>query len=428
MQNRNRSILLVMMLTTVVAGTALAGGGSEASDRGGAPLVEVWGWRTQDAPVWEQVEAALQAQGENIAINYRAFPPTEYDAKLLVSLQGEAGPDIMYTRRLPGARTQALIDGAYMVPLDDRVDFGNFTQATLNFIRTNGTTWGVPFANQIIGIFYNARIYDAYGFEEPRTWDELVEIAATLQADGITPFFIPGKEAWALAMQHAMVGVSIPGVDWIERLLVGATNFLDPELVDLNTRLNDLKRYYQADFIANSTAEQDAAFALEEAAMVFYGIWGTTNWTELNPDFAFGYYPIPSADPSDPARAYVYMDGSYALNATSDVPEAALQVLQFSATPAFGAIFSATTGEMTAVANVSMPTDRPVLVEAYELSTAIAAEHIYWVGSPISAGTPSPYDILREGMQAMYLDQITPQELAQRLQEGVSTWYEPLQE
>ncbi len=428
MHNPNRFFVSLLALLTVIAGVAMAGGGQEDATGGDeAPLVEIWGWRTQDAPVWEQVEAELQAHGENIEINYRAFPPTEYDSKLLVSLQGESGPDIMYTRRLPGARTQALIDGEYMIPLDGQVDFGNFTQATLNFIQSNGNTWGVPFANQIIGIFYNTSIFDEYGFEEPETWDELVEIAETLQADGVTPFFIPGKEAWALAMQHAMVGVSIPGVDWIQRLLVGDTNFLDQELVDLNTRLNDLKQYYQANFIANSTAEQDAAFALEEAAMVFYGIWGTTNWTELNPDFEFGYFPIPTVDDSDPARAYVYMDGSYALNSISDVPEAALTVLQFSATPEFGEIFSAATGEMTAVANVSMPADRPILVEAYGLSTTIAAEYIYWVGSPMGAGTPSPYDILREGMQAMYLDEITPLELAQRLQEGVSTWYAPLQ-
>jgi len=68
--------------------------------------VSIWGWRAQDVDVWKGVEAALKAKGDQITIKYEVFPPTEYDSKLLVSLQGGVGPDIMYTRRLPGARTR----------------------------------------------------------------------------------------------------------------------------------------------------------------------------------------------------------------------------------------------------------------------------------------------------------------------------------
>jgi len=420
------AILLVLSLAMMMP--AFAGGDQEAGTGAEAPAtVEIWTWRNQDEDVWAEVESILQAQGENIAIDYRSFVATEYDSKLLASLQGEVGPDIMYTRRLPGARTQGMIDNGYIVPLDDSIDFSNFTDATLNFIRSGGQTWGIPFANQIVGIFYNTRIFDEYGFDEPDTWDDLVAIAEELQANDITPFAIPGRAAWVLAMQHAMAGVSIPGEEWIGRLIEGEVKFNDPAIIDLNTKLNDLSQYYQKDFMANSAEEQDALFAFEEAAMVFYGIWATTSWGELNPDLEFGYFPVPPASTDVPARAYVYMDGSFALNSRSDVSEAAMKVLEFAATPEYGEIFARITGEMTAVANVTMPADRPILVEAYELSTSIASENIYWVGSPFQKGSPTPYDILQEGMQAMYIGDITPEELADRLQEGVSQWYEPLQ-
>ncbi len=417
---------VLLGIVAALAAAAWAGGGAEqGAAQAPAQTVSVWGWRAQDADVWKAAEAALKAKGVNVAIKYEVFPPTEYDSKLLVSLQGGVGPDIMYTRRLPGARTQALLDNGYLVPLDGKVDLAAFTDVSLSFIRSGGKTWGVPFANQIVGIFYNTEIFAKYGLKEPATWAELVQNAETLQKNGVTPFFVTAKEAWTLAMQNAMVGVSYPGDAWIGKLAAGKAKFTDPEFVGMLKDLNALKKYYQKDFSANTSAEQDVTFGMGQAAMVFYGIWGTSNWLKTNPDLKFGYFPIPPKDASVPAKAYTYMDGAYAINAASKAQDAAAKVLGYAASKEYGAAFSKITGEMTAVKGVAMPADRPVLVECYELMNTIASANRYWVGSPFDAGTPSAYNILQENMQAMYLDAITPEDLAKKLQDGLSTWFPP---
>jgi raffinose/stachyose/melibiose transport system substrate-binding protein len=385
--------------------------------------VTIWGWRAQDVDVWKSVETALKAKGEQITIKYEVFPPTEYDSKLLVSLQGGVGPDLMYTRRLPGARTQALIDNSYLVPLDSSVDLSNFDNVSLSFIRSNNKTWGVPFANQIVGIFYNKAMFDKYKLKEPQTWDELVQVAETLQKNGITPFFVSGKEAWTLAMQNAMVGVSYPGDAWIGKLAEGKAKFTDPEYVNMLKDLNALKKYYQKDFMANTTAEQDVAFAMEQVAMVFYGVWGNTNWLKTNPDLKFDYFPVPPKDKNLPAKAYIYMDGAYGLSSASKNKDAAIKVLNYAGTKAYGELFSSTTGEITAIKGVTMPASKPILVKCYNKMVTIASTNRYWVGSPFDAGMPSVYNILQENMQKMYLDQMTPEELAKKLQDGISTWY-----
>jgi raffinose/stachyose/melibiose transport system substrate-binding protein len=418
-----KKILLISTALLLIVGVCGFTGGKQGPAAEEMVTLQLWGWRPQDEPVWAEAQQVLQERGENIAIEYESFVATEYDAKVLVSLQGGTGPDIYLTRRLPGERTQPLLDNGYLVPLDDKIDFSNFTEATLNFIRAEGTTWGVPFANQIVGIFYNKDIYDKYGFEEPATWDELLAICKKLKGDGVTPFMIPGNAAWALAMQHAMVGVSIPGEEWIGKLIKGETNFLDPKFIDINKRLNDLKIYYQKDFVANSTAEMDAGFAMGQAAMVFYGIWAGTNWKTLNPNFNYGYFPVPPASRSIPARAYVYMDGSYGLNPASEHQEEALKVLKFTATPEYGTIFSKHTGEMTAVVGATLPQDNPILAEGYDLSTKIGAKNIYWVGSPFERSIPTVYNMLTQFMQAMYLDEMTPEQLAKEIQDGVGAWY-----
>ena len=231
-----RTILALLALVMFGSPIALA-----------ATEVTVWGWRG-DAELWEAVEEQLQEAGHDITINYEQTRATEYDAKMSLALQGGEGPDIVYTRRLPGQRTQGLIDAGLIVPLDDELDFEHFTNVTLAYIQSDGQTWGVPFANQIIGIFYNKGIFEEYGLEEPATWEQLMNYAQTLQDNGVTPFFIAGRDAWTLAMQHAMTGVSTPGPEWIEKLQAGEVNLLDPEFVAINSRLNDLKPFLSAGF------------------------------------------------------------------------------------------------------------------------------------------------------------------------------------
>jgi raffinose/stachyose/melibiose transport system substrate-binding protein len=142
-----------------------------------AGTVEIWSWRAQDEDVWKEVEAKLQAEGKDIKIDFRGFLATEYDSKMLLALQGGEGPDIAYTRRLPGGRTQALIESGLIKSLAADVDFSNFTEGVLKNITYQGEEYGVPFAVQVVGIFYNEDMFDEFGFEEPETWGELLEIA-----------------------------------------------------------------------------------------------------------------------------------------------------------------------------------------------------------------------------------------------------------
>lgn len=388
--------------------------------------VEIWSWRSQDAELWTQVEERLKSEGIPVSINFRSFLATEYDSKLNLALAGGTGPDIVYSRRLPGVRTQSLINARLLIPLDGKVDFSNFTSSVLKYIQSGGSTYGVPFAVQVVGIFYNKDLYNEYGLSEPKTWTELVGNAEILQQNGITPFFIPGKDAWALVMQHAMSGVSLLGPDWIESLTKGEVNFLNPHWIELNRKLNALKKYYQPGFLANTVAEQDATFAFGTAAMVFYGIWGYQTWKQFNPDVSVGYFMVPPDDPGKEPWAYVYMDGALGLTSNSKNPDMALEVLKFTATPEFGTIFADVTFNPPAVGGAELPAD-PLFEEVVEVSQKKASPWVYWVGSVFVTGKPSLYDdVLSPGMQAMYAGKITPEEFAKEAQDAISQWYEPL--
>ena len=391
-----------------------------------AETVELWSWRTQDAEVWEEVEKQLQEEGEDIEIEFRAFLPTEYDSKMLLALQSGKGPDLVYTRRLPGGRTKALVDAGQLLPLTDKVDFQHFTEGVLNNITQGNDYYGVPFAVQVTGIFYNKDIFDEYNLEEPDSWDELLAIAETLKTNGVDPFFVTGKEAWALVMQHAMCGVSVLGPGWIKRLAEGKIDFLDQDWIYMNRLLNDLKEYYQKGFMANDTNDMNSAFAFGQAGMVFYGVWGVQMWRELNPDLNIGYFMVPPDWEGNKPYAYVYMDGAIGMSSNADNKEAAEKVLEFVATPEFGTIFSNITLNIPAVTGAEMP-DSAILRETNQTAEDHASPYVYWVGSEFVTGKPSLYgDVMSPGLQEMYSNRITPRELAQNAQDALSQWYEPL--
>ena len=96
-----------------------------------------------------------------------------------------------------------------------------------------------------------------------------------------------------------MCGVSVLGPAWTKDLTDSKPNFLDPKLTDLNSRLNDLKTYYQPGFMGNYTTDQDAAFAFGQAAMIFYGIWDHQNWINFSPVMRGGYFMVPPISVGD---------------------------------------------------------------------------------------------------------------------------------
>ena len=104
-----KKILLVAVMALLVV-SAFAG------------KVTIWSWRTQDAEVWQKIEALLKSRGQDITIEFTAYAPTEYDSKVNLALQTGTGPDIVYSRRLPGGRTQVLIENGLYLPISDHVD------------------------------------------------------------------------------------------------------------------------------------------------------------------------------------------------------------------------------------------------------------------------------------------------------------------
>jgi len=124
-------------------------------------------------------------------------------SQVIIAIPAGEGPDIFI-----GVHDWlgALVDSGLVAPLElgDKAD--EFVPSSLEaFTYTDGNLYGVPYATENLGFFYNTELVET----PPATWEEVLEIGRTLQDEGLAQYAIaiggdPGYNA--LPMQTAFGG------------------------------------------------------------------------------------------------------------------------------------------------------------------------------------------------------------------------------
>ena len=124
-------------------------------------------------------------------------------AQVIIAVPAGEGPDIYI-----GVHDWlgALVESGLVAPLDLGDKREEFVESNLEaFTYTDGNLYGLPYASENLGFFYNTDLVP----EPPTTWDEVLEIGRTLQADGLAQYAIAvstGPLYNALPIQTAFGG------------------------------------------------------------------------------------------------------------------------------------------------------------------------------------------------------------------------------
>src|SRR5690606_37877703 len=62
----------------------------------------------------------------------------------------------------------------------------------------DGRQSALPYSIMVASVIYNKTLFAENGIEVPKTWDELIAAADTLQAAGVTPFYATLKDDWTV--------------------------------------------------------------------------------------------------------------------------------------------------------------------------------------------------------------------------------------
>lgn len=388
-----------------------------------------WSWRVEDKAFYEMIAKEYKAvSGDDV--KFSAYKNTEYPAVLSAALAAGGGPDIIHTRAYGGLA--ALADADYLLPVNkanvpnlapfaDGVMLGAVGRKPPH----DKNTYGVPFATQSLGIFYNKQVLAKAGITaQPKTWDEFKNICKTLKEKKIACIANGSKDAPGLEQMFGIIGPNFyGGTAYYNGLMAGSKNFNDPGFVKAIEEVVAFKEYMPQNQMGVGENESRTIFASGLAAYYFTGTWNIDTIKELNPKAEFDIMPAPPLAVGGPSFVATFADGNYAINAKTTKRDAALKFLNFLASKEYGQKFTNELQQMSAVPGVKA-TD-PVLASFGEQTARNGTPFLMLVGFRYQ--NPNGSVLLRDGIQKVMQGQGTPASLAGEIQTGLATWHKPLQ-
>ncbi|NPA90004.1 MAG: extracellular solute-binding protein [Chloroflexi bacterium] len=440
---KSRSLLLklfvVLMLVVLVAGCAQKAPPTQAPAQEKpteAPqaaatqptknvTLTVWSWRSEDEDAYNEIFDVYEKKHPGVTIEFVTFVNTDYNNILATGLTGEGGPDVAQLRAYGGL--QPLVEAGQLVPLDGKVKtLSNFSPDILKGAMgvKDGHIYGVPFGIQAVAAYYNKGIFNKLGLSEPKTWDEFINVLETLKKEGYIPLAVPAKDTWMLPIVHDAVGAPrYGGPEFEKKVLAGETDFTDPNYVASIQLVKDLQPYMPENVVGVGYQDSRTLFLTERAGIFIGGSFEVGFWRNQGPELDLGVFRVPPPPDSviDHSLTPGWMDGSYGVNAHSDAKEEAIKLVEWMGTPEFGQLFTEKIKQLSPLPGTK-PTD-PLLAQFAKFYEETPTPYLMLVD--FRYGSPSGSTLLGNGIQKMLLGEMTAEEVARSVQEGISQWFKP---
>ncbi|WP_377892035.1 ABC transporter substrate-binding protein [Alkalihalobacillus sp. R86527] len=414
------SFMALLSILLVVSACSSTNSGSDGGSEDGATLT-IGSWRTEDKASYEKVIEKFNEEYPDINVEFKPSKNTEYNTILNTALQSGEGPDVIHLRPYtPGIE---LADAGYLEPLDGLEGLDQYPEETLAASKgTDDKQYGVPLNISTTQMFYNKKIFEELGLEEPKTWEEFMTLNKTLQDEGYTPISLGTKEGWLLSLSHGIIGPAHYGAnEFVDEITAGETDFTSDEFKSSIEALDELKQFFPENYEGLGMEDIRTMFFTGDAAMFPLGSWEIEVLREMNPDLELGFFPMPSAVGKEPTIT-TWVDGSYAINANSENKDAAKKFLQFMTTEEFGELFTEEFKMISAIPGIESDDE---LVNS--LGKAVEEQSTpYMMLVHFAGGNPSTKATIETELQGMYLGERSPEDVANAVQDSAKSWYEPL--
>lgn len=416
----------VGLAAAAVALTACApSSNSEGDNSTDTEKLTVWSWRTEDVAAYNKIFDVYEKKHPGLTIEFKAFKNTEYNQILTTGLTGDGGPDVAQVRAY--GQLQPFVEGGNLLALDDKIDgLKDFSDDVIAGSRgkKDNKIYGVPFSRQTLQVYYNKKIFSDNNISVPKSWDDFINAAKTLQSKKVTPFAVGGKDAWTLPLLHDIIGASrYGGTEFEQAVLTGKTDFTNPDDIASIELINQLKPYMPQSVVGVSYTDSQVLFSSEKAAMFMGGSFELGFFQRQNPNLDMGVFDVPPAPGAKAQGALTpgYLDGSFAVPQRTKNQKAALELASWMATKEFGQLFADELKQMSTVDGVKY--SDPLLQEMADNYAAKPTPYLMLVD--FRYGQPLGSDLLGKGVQQLLLGERTATQVGQDIQNGISQWFTP---
>ena len=168
-----------------------------------------------------------------------------------------------------------------------------FPKELIEIASTGGKPYSVPVnINRSNMMWYNKKMLEGVGAQQPKTWDEWFALAEKLKAKGQPTLAIAESGAGFTAHVFETMMIPVLGADKFKGLFSGATKWDDKGIGDALNILKKALDYANPDFVNVSWGDVNELLVNGKVGMIIQGDWTPgVLWSKKFQDF--GWAPAP---------------------------------------------------------------------------------------------------------------------------------------
>jgi raffinose/stachyose/melibiose transport system substrate-binding protein len=293
----------------------------------------LWDGYQEESTVFDDLVAKFNQANPDIEVK-RESQPQMRDI-LRTALDAGQGPDIFNYDTGPGF-AGVLARAGLLLPIDDGYAQFGWNERVLPIAKQratfDGKAYGIGTELEVVGMFYNKRIFQEQGLTEPKTHDEVMQVAAKLKEAGLIPIAFADQDKWPAGHTFSVFAGNIAGKDKLAQAISGEVPWNDPDFVQaIQIPFEQMNQagYFIPEINAVTYDDWNSLFYTAKAAMSLTGSWQVNAYSnkETTPDpVGFFFYPPIQGKPIAPPSG---LGSGYFVSSKTKEPTAAFKFLDF---------------------------------------------------------------------------------------------------
>jgi raffinose/stachyose/melibiose transport system substrate-binding protein len=287
-------------------------GSSKAEEKGPVEIV-VWSG-AELTTMLEAIIADFNEANPGIHVTLSVF--SEVRDLIKPAINSGEGPDL-FGYDTGAGYLGVLVDAGLALdlsPYSEKYQWRNkFLDWALDITTYDGKLYGIANHMEMLGVFYNKKIFADNNLVPPQTYDEFLSICKTLYDAGIQPVLLDDKDQWP-GFHYESIWMNIfAGPQKVKDALANKIPWTDPDLILGMDKLAEFARSPYVNKQINSLGYDDAnaLFQAGEYAMRVTGTWMVgRNVDAMGDNVGFFYMPpglpaVPECPPGGFGEALV---------------------------------------------------------------------------------------------------------------------------
>jgi raffinose/stachyose/melibiose transport system substrate-binding protein len=395
---------------------------TQAQTSGGENVTLTLGnWRPDDVKQMQVILDEFHKDNPNITIKFDPTNPPDYDAAVRTQMEAGTGDDLYYLRSKGSGASHSLYNEGHFLAIDGLPGLDNIIPAAIDtWTADDGHIFGVGYIATSEGIYYNQDVFAKLNLQLPKTWDDLLAEAKTIQDAGYVPFANASGDSWTVStlLLQNWIPMLIGGKDGRLAYDKGEKCLNDADFTEAFQMLKDISPYLPAGQEALTYYDSQQLFLQGKAIMWFGGSWDIPVFQDANADFKWSVMPVPPVGGKDSYFEFE-LDAGVGINSATKHPDQAKTFLTW-----------LTTKKSAQLLAENLPGFFPMTKDQIALNNEYANTFLEEIaaskGSDIrfymNQGTPDSTTLLTDNGVAVLKGAMTPQEAVQSLYDGISSW------